>query len=333
MPQPIPVIDLTVATRSTAPEYLLRKVKAATETTGVIQVINHRVPQHLINDFNLRIAHLLNQPRPRKERLTGPPGQPFRGWRRQQDDFGRLEIERFDMAQFDNAAHARASGVQEGYQDLYAHPNIWPEDDPRLHYTAYRYLEASRQVAERVLGLYGRAQGLPADSIPVSDLPHLSLTVSSYPAWPYPQTGNDEDKLLLLEQTDGSAVTVVSQEGEQDGIQIQHPDGEWITVPVVPGALLIFSGTLLSGWTGGRLRPARHRVVAGNTVPRRSTSVFYHPALDTDLSPLPRFTRSGQTPAADRVTTWDLVKDSPAASPKIPGQPRPARLAGIPVNR
>jgi hypothetical protein len=74
-------------------------------------------------------------------------------------------------------------------------------------------------------------------------------------------------------------------------------------------------------------------VVAGNTVPRRSTSVFYHPALDADLSPLPRFTRSGQTPAADRVTTWDLVKDSPASSPKIPGQPRPARLAGIPVNR
>lgn len=165
----------------------------------------------------------------------------------------------FDMAQFDNVAHARASGIQEGYQDLYARPNIWPDDDPRLHYTAYRYLEASRQVAERVLGLYGRAQGLPVDSIPVSELPHLSLTVSSYPAWPYPQTDNDEDKLLLLEQTDGSAVTVVSQEGEQDGIQIQHPDGEWITVPVVPGALLIFSGTLLSRWTGGGLRPARHR--------------------------------------------------------------------------
>jgi isopenicillin N synthase-like dioxygenase len=329
MPQPIPVIDLAVATRSTAPEYLLRKVKAATETIGVIQVINHLVPQHLINDFNLRIAHLLDQPRPRKARLTGPAGQPFRGWRRQPDDFGRLEIERFDMGQYDNVAHARASGVQEQYQDLYAHPNIWPEDDPRLHYTAYRYLEASRQVAERVLGLYARAQGLSADSIPVSGLPHLSLTVSSYPAWPYAQTATDEDRLLLLEQTDGSAVTVVSQEGEHDGIQIQHPDGEWTTVPVVPGALLVFSGTLLSRWTGGRLRPARHRVVAGDTVPRRSTAVFYHPALDADLSPLPPFTRSGDRPTPDRVTTWDLVKDSPAASPQIPGQPGPARIAGI----
>ena len=65
----------------------------------------------------------------------------------------------------------------------------------------------------------------------------------------------DSDKLLLLEHADDSAVTVLAQEGDYAGLQIQAPDGDWTPVPVIPGALQVFSGSLLARWTGGRLRP------------------------------------------------------------------------------
>jgi isopenicillin N synthase-like dioxygenase len=39
-----------------------------------------------------------------------------------------------------------------------------------------------------------------------------------------------------------------------------------VPVPLVEGALQVFSGTLLARWTGGRLHPGRHRVVAAGTV-------------------------------------------------------------------
>ena len=322
---PIPVIDLAAATSPDAPKELLDAVKEATETVGIIQVVNHGVPEDLITDLNERVARLLDLPRERKAELASPTGHPQRGWRQWPDDFGRLELERFNVAQFDNIEHARAAGLPEEYLGIYAHDNVWPTDDPGLRELSFRYIAASQSVAERVLGLYARAQGLPADTFPVSPLPSLSFTVNNYPAWTYPDTGNDEDKLLLLEHADGSAVTILGQDGDYEGLQIQLPDGDWIPVPIRPGALQVFSGTLLARWSNGLLRPARHRVVAGGTAKRRSLAVFYYPGLGQVLEPLAPFVQPGEETDFEPVLLWDLVKDSVEGYLKTFG--RPAQVA------
>jgi flavonol synthase len=317
----IPIIDLEAATRDDAPQQLLDQVRAATEEAGIIQVVNHGVPQHLIDDFDRRVGRLLGLPRAQKAELASSTGHPYRGWRQWPDDFGRLELERFNVGQFDNAADARAAGLPEEYLGLYAHANVWPADDPGLRDLTHQYIAASRGVADRVLGLYARAQDLPADTFPVGPLPHLTLTVNNYPTWTYPDTGRDEDKLLLLEHADGSAVTVLAQQGDYEGLQVQLPDGDWLPVPIVPGALQVFSGTLLTRWSNGLLRPARHRVVAGGSVTRRSTAVFYYPSLEQVLEPLPAFTEPGEETDFEPVTGWDLVKDSVENYLKVFGRP------------
>jgi isopenicillin N synthase-like dioxygenase len=149
-----------------------------------------------------------------------------------------------------------------------------------------------------MLRLYAVAQGVPADSFGLGTLPHLRLTVNDYPTWTYPETASDEDKLLLLEHADDSAVTVLAQQGDYEGLQVQGPGCVWIPVPVIPGALQVFSGQLLTRWTGGRLRPGRHRVVAGGTVTRRSMAVFVYPDLEAVI---------------DGVRVWDHVRGRVAA--------------------
>jgi isopenicillin N synthase-like dioxygenase len=198
------------------------------------------------------------------------------------------------VAQFDDIEAARVAGVPEEYLGLFTHANLWPEDDPGLRDTAAGYIEAARRLADRMLRLYAVAQGMPASSFGLGTLPHLRLTVNDYPIWSYPETAADEDKLLLLEHTDDSAVTVLAQQGDYEGLQIQGPGGVWIPVPLIPGALQVFSGQLLARWTGGRLRPGRHRVVAGGTETRRSMAVFVYPALETEV---------------EGVRVWDHVKD------------------------
>jgi flavonol synthase len=310
MTSPIPVIDLAAATAPDAPQELLDAVKEATETIGIIQVINHGVPERLITDFDQRIGRLLDLPRERKAELASPTGHPYRGWRQWPDDFGRLELERFNVGQFDNVEDARAAGLPEEYLGLYVHENVWPGDDPDLRDLAFRYIAAGQSVAERVLGVYARAQGLPDDTFPVSPLPYLTFTVNNYPTWTYPDTGNDEDKLLLLEHADGSAVTILAQGGDYEGLQVQLPDGDWLPVPITPGALQVFSGSLLTRWTNGVLRPVRHRVVAGGTAKRRSVAVFYYPGLEQVLEPLAPFVEPGEETDYEPVTQWDLVKDN-----------------------
>jgi len=269
----------------------LEAVRTATEQFGAVQVVNHGVPQDLVADLSARAGRLLSLPRAEKAKLASP--HPYRGWRQWPDDFGRLELERFMVAQFDDIDAARAAGVAEEHLDLFAHANLWPADDPGLRNAAQAYIEASRRLANRMLGLYAAAQGLPVGSFGLGTLPHLRLTVNDYPTWTYPETAADEDKLLLLEHADDSAVTVLAQQGDYEGLQVEGPGG-WTPVPVIPGALQVFSGQLLARWTGGRLRPGRHRVVAGGTVTRRSMAVFVYPGLETVI---------------DGVRVWDHVKD------------------------
>ena len=285
----IPVIDVEAAEAGDRAQ--LDAVRTAIEEFGAVQVVNHVVPQDLVADLNARMARLLGLPRAEKAKLASP--HPYRGWRQWPDDFGRLELERFMVAQFDDIEAARAAGVPEEYLGLFAHANLWPEDDRGLRDAAAGYIEASRGLADRMLRLYAVAQGVPAGTFGLGTLPHLRLTVNDYPTWTYPETSSDEVKLLLLEHADDSAVTVLAQHGDYEGLQVQGPGG-WTPVPVIPGALQVFSGHLLARWTGGRLRPGRHRVVAGGTVTRRSMAVFVYPALETVVG---------------GVRTWDHVKD------------------------
>jgi flavonol synthase len=298
----VPVaVDLEAA--SAGDRAQLDAIRAGTEDLGAIQVVNHGVPQDLIDDLNRRMARLLALPRAEKAKLASP--HPYRGWRQWPDDFGHLELERFNVAQFDGIGDASAAGVPDEYLGLFAHANAWPEDDPGLRETALGYMAACRRLAERMLGLYARAHHLPEDTFPMGSVPHFRLTVNDYPTWTYPDSDLG-DKLLLLEHADDSAVTILGQQGDYEGLQVQGPGGDWTGVPVIPGALQVFSGHLLARWTGGRLRPGRHRVLAGRTVTRRSTAVFVYPALEVVVEPLGPFAAdSGFAP----VLVWDHVKD------------------------
>jgi isopenicillin N synthase-like dioxygenase len=77
-PVPVPVIDLAAATADDPPRELLDQVKEATETVGVIQVVNHGIPSELISEFDQRIGRLLALPRDRKAELASPAGHPYR---------------------------------------------------------------------------------------------------------------------------------------------------------------------------------------------------------------------------------------------------------------
>src|ERR1035438_3624189 len=137
MTSAIPVIDLRAASAGKTSQ--LGWVRAATEELGVIQVINHGVPADLISDLSARTDRLLRLPQAEKAKLASP--HPYRGWRQWPDDSGRPELERFNVADFDDSETARAAGLAEEYLGLYAHANMWPADDQELREVAFRRSE------------------------------------------------------------------------------------------------------------------------------------------------------------------------------------------------
>ncbi|MHA6765584.1 2-oxoglutarate and iron-dependent oxygenase domain-containing protein [Streptacidiphilus sp. PAMC 29251] len=302
----IPVIDLQAALSEDAPEELLATVRAALEQVGIIQYVNHGVPQQVIDEFHLGVGRVLALPHQEKAKLASPTGHPYRGWRQWPDDFGRLELERINIGQYDTAEDAVAAGLTPAQADLYTHVNVWPPQEPGLREAAFRYRDALVVVGRRVLALYARVLGVPADTFPVGDDGYSTFVVNDYPTWTHTGTDADAEKLLLLEHADGSAVTVLHQEGDYAGLQGQRPDGTWQSVPILPGALQVFSGTLLTNWTEGRARPGRHRVVSGGSVTRRSSAVFVYPSLDTVVEPLPPFA-DPEDSDYEPVSVWELA--------------------------
>ena len=108
MPSAVPVIDLEAAEAGSQ----LDVVRAATEELGAVQVVNHGVPQDLTAALSARMARLLSLPRAEKAKLASP--HPYRGWRQWPDDFGRLELERFNVAQFERRPGGPRGGPRRG---------------------------------------------------------------------------------------------------------------------------------------------------------------------------------------------------------------------------
>ncbi|MCL2395275.1 MAG: hypothetical protein FWC87_11370, partial [Acidimicrobiaceae bacterium] len=306
------VIDLEAAEAGDPGE--LERLRRLGGELGIIQVVGHGVPQAVIDDFHDQAAEILAQPRAAKIPLASPTGHPYRGWRQWPDDFGRLELERFSIGMYDNVDEALAAGLDPKYSADYAHPNVWPDSQPGFRYAARTYHAAAVGLARRVIRAYALALEVDPEVFPLGDGPdHTQFTINNYPTWTHgtvttDDAVSDEEKLLLLEHADGSAVTVLHQRGDYEGLQGQQADGTWRTVPLVPGALQVFSGYLLARWTNGVLRPGRHRVVAGGTVTRLSSGVFWHPRVDTVVEPLAPFVGADGSDY-DPVLVWDTIKD------------------------
>lgn len=86
------------------------------------------------------------------------------------------------------------------------------------------------------------------------------------------------------------------------GLQVQSPEGSWLDVPPMPGALVVNVGDMLQRWTNDRWRSAMHRVVdrgtlmvhgdepvtmPGTAQRRMSVAFFVQPRHDARIECLP----------------------------------------------
>ena len=305
----IPVIDLGLVVDGIAPAAVLDQIRAAGENVGVIQVVNHGVPLSLITEHDRRTSELLAQPREKKADLASPTGHPYRGWRQWPDDFGRLELERYMVARFDNPADAIAAGIDPDIAATeYEHHNVWPDDDPTYRDLVVQYRAEIVALAERMVGLFEQALGVPPGSFKSVGPDTTQVTFNKYPTWTWPDDASDEDKLLLLEHADGNTITILYQEGDYPGLQVQQPDGSWEPVPIIDGALQVFFGGLMPVWTNDRWVPGRHRVVSGGSAVRHSTALFYSPGFDTLVAPIPELLADGEEPSYEPNTIYGRSK-------------------------
>lgn len=177
--------------------------------------------------------------------------------------------------------------------------NLWPAAVPALRPAVLGYMDAATSAAHALAGGVALALGLPFDYFAsrYTARPTLLFRIFRYP----PDAG--DGSFGVGEHTDYGFLTLLAQDSN-GGLEVRTPSG-WIDAPSLPGTLVVNIGDMLDRLTGGLYRSTPHRVVNRSGNERLSWPLFFDPAFDAQVEPLPGIAVDAQGVALDRSHRWD----------------------------
>lgn len=166
------------------------------------------------------------------------------------------------------------------------------------------YNKEMKRLAERLmqlmllsLGLTGQDDQEEEEKEYFRDIT-AALQLNSYPACPEPDRA-----MGLASHTDSGLLTILHQSSAASGLQLLRSD-RWVTVPPVPGALVVIIGDLGHVLSNGRFKSVLHRAVVNRTHHRISAAYLCGPRPDVKVSPIRGPAGLGMQRQAYRAVTW-----------------------------
>lgn len=173
------------------------------------------------------------------------------------------------------------------------------------------YINEATKVAQRLIEI--TADALGCSDAQLADLfapPTLWLRLLHYP----PRSHNAPDNLYgSAPHTDFGALTLLLQD-DIGGLQVKHPDGHWLDVPCIPGALIVNVGDMLHRLSNGKLRSTPHRVINCSGRERYSCAFFYDPYTESTIAPLPQCIDAGTPARFEPIHFGDFLRQELSAS-------------------
>ena len=258
---------------------LARELTAVYHDIGFAVLIDHGLPEGLIDAVFDMMGTFFALPDAQKRLIDKATSPHFRGWESVGTEFtnNRPDIREQIDVWSERPPSDRADGPH--YLQLLG-PNQWMPEDvlPGQRELALDWFERLGALADEVLSLFAVGLGLPPEQFAAafgSDAMSLTKFIS-YPPTPDGAAG-------VNAHNDTGFVTLLAA-GETPGLQVLDPTGVWIDVPAVPNSFVLNIGEMLQAMTGNYLVATAHRVITSE--PRMSAAYFHGPSLDTPLDPL-----------------------------------------------
>lgn len=89
--------------------------------------------------------------------------------------------------------------------------------------------------------------------------------------------------------SDYGSITLLFQK-DVPGLEVQASRTQWVSAPLIPGAIIVNVGDQMELWTNGLLKSTKHRVTflpEHNHLDRYSMPFFVHPNDTVPLTPVP----------------------------------------------
>ncbi|XP_020580423.1 1-aminocyclopropane-1-carboxylate oxidase homolog 1-like isoform X2 [Phalaenopsis equestris] len=251
----IPVIDLGIINGDPEErENVVELVRGAAERFGFFQVLNHGIPQSVLDEMLEGVRRFNEQELEVKKRYYTRDSS---------------KIVRFN-SNFDLYQSPMANWRDSLACTLAPEPAAKPEELPEVcRDIIMEYTSHIQRLGHLLFELL--SEGLGLDTQYLNDLEcgkGLSLLSHYYPPCPQPEL-----TLGTSKHTDPDFLTVLLQDNI-GGLQVLHED-QWFDVPPIPGALVINIGDLLQLITNDKFKSVEHRVLARKIGPRLSVACFF----------------------------------------------------------
>ncbi|KAM3284789.1 protein SRG1 [Capsicum chacoense] len=266
----VPVIDMqrliTSNDHDDSMNIELQKLHFAAQEWGFFQLINHGVSCSVVERMKHEIKEFFNLPLEEKNKFEQLPGDT--------DGFGQLFVVS-DEQKLD-------------WADLFylktAPPHlrmpVFSKLSVSLRETIEEYSEEIKELTMKVLKLLGKTLGIEEEVVKsFFEEGKQSMRMNYYPPCPQP------DKVMgISPHSDASALTILLQVNETEGLQIKK-DGIWIPIVPLPSAFIVNIGDAFEIFSNGRYRSIEHRSVVSSEKERISVATFHGPRLDGELGP------------------------------------------------
>jgi isopenicillin N synthase-like dioxygenase len=298
-PDAIPLID--VSALDTEPARLGEALGAAARGTGFFVITGHGISDALIRSVFAQSKRFFASDAGEKVALSIKTAGNNRG-------YVALGEERLDASKPGDVKEAFNIGWDlpcDHPEILAGKPfrgvNVWPDASvhPEFRTTMLAYFNACHRLGMRLHRALahdlGVAESFFDDKL---DQPLATLRLLHYPPRPARfepgQTGAGE-------HTDYGNITLLATD-DAGGLEVRRRDGDWMSPPSIPGALICNIGDCLMHWTNDVYVSTPHRVVNPVGCERYSVAFFLDPNPDAVVECLPSCV-SAERPARYAPTT------------------------------
>lgn len=295
----IPVLDIGAA-RAGDPGARARAasaIDAVCRDSGFLVITGHGVDPALIERIHQVTLEMFAQPDAWKDEWQCDLSSPtLRGLFRTPSYVSAAEgvetapdlCELFTMNRLGEPGVASPADLGDAYETWSA-PNLWPDRPAGMRDVWMAYYAVMEDLATDLMRLFALALGMDEGFFDDKIDDHITNLCANW----YPAVDGDpaDGQYRKGPHSDWGSLTILYQD-DTGGLEvIDRRSGEWIDVPVIPGAYVVNIGDLMSVWTNDRWNSTKHRVrvppAAQRSVARISIPFFHTPNWSTVVECLP----------------------------------------------
>jgi isopenicillin N synthase-like dioxygenase len=283
----LPIIDLGKLLCEDAHE--LEKLDKTCKEWGFFQLINHGVDPLLVENVKIGTEEFFN--------LTMEEKKKFWQTTEDMEGFGQVYVAlEEDKLRWGDMFFVKTLPLHR------RHPRLIPFIPQPFRDNLESYFLELKKLCDKIIEFMSKALKInPNELLELFEEGRQAVKMGYYPPCPQP-----EKVIGLNPHSDASAITILLQVNDIQGLQIKK-DGMWIPINPLSNAFVVNVGDALEIMTNGIYRSIEHRVMVNSEKERMSIATFHNPHMGGYVGPIPSLVTPERPALFRTITAEDFV--------------------------